>query len=296
MSHLQISRQQQRTVDCRKSLDKIVRFLASHRGPQSINTIRLQTRIDLKAAANTNVLQSLKQNKKVLFTGNTISYQPNIKDVNNKDDLKRYIEERPEGVQRNKLEDAFITAGSEISKWVESGRVVQFMNNDTKNHMLFWYPGRLRKHPIEMEKEKEQRLKAMGDGGQSAENEERKRALSGGGDAEEVHDGHCDERLFPLIGDSIIGTWNDVRIPNTKEELERQLSEVNLLSAAFSKKRKRQKVVTSTGNQRKKRKMNLKNLNLTNTHMLHDEETKTMLTAARVRREAGTEREIKVQK
>merc|ERR1712048_246646 len=94
----------------------------------------------------------------------------------------------------------------------------------------------------------------------------------GGGMNEEIRDGLCVEELFPLIGDSIIVTWNDVRIPSSKEELQRQLSEANLLNAAFTKKRKRHKAATATGNQRKKRKMNLRNMNLTNTHMLHDEE------------------------
>jgi len=237
----------------------------------------------------------------VLFCRSSLEYQPTIPGINNKDDLRRYIEERPEGVPRKDLEDAYVNgkeAGSsqQIALWVESGRVVEFMNNDSKIHMLYWYPGRLRKHPIEMEKEKEMRLKQNGQNaqnGQNGQNAQSEFKENREGVDEEIRDGLCVEELFPLIGDSIINTWNDIRIPTSKKELEHQLREANLLSAGFVGKRKRQKAVSAAGNQRKKRKRTLRNMNLTNTHMLQDEETRNQLTAANKKR-FGTEREIKV--
>merc|ERR1712083_1152161 len=122
---------------------------------------------------------------------------------------------------------------------------------------------------------------------------DRKKDLTGVGDAEEIRDGFCAEDLFPLIGDSIIGTWNDVRIPPTKELLETELNSVGLLSAGFSKKRKRAKV-TVIEKKRKKRKTNMQNM--TNVHMVEDEEQRKKIEEANRQRKLRTgteEKELK---
>merc|ERR1719382_214703 len=98
----------------------------------------------------------------------------------------------------------------DLAAWNQSGRTIHFMNNDTKKHIVLWYYGRLRKHPIETEKEKEFKQKQNEKNGISKDEESEKINLE---TPEEIIDGDCETSLFPLIGDSIIATWNDIKMP-----------------------------------------------------------------------------------
>eukprot|EP01083_Nonionella_stella_P132807 403817_1 len=154
-----ISARTQNVTNTRSKVSQIINFLRGDRGPHSIHNIRARTRIDLQKAENVAIKLSLQSNPKVLVSGTTFEYQPTISGINNKDELRLYIQKKPQGVSEEDLSDAYVTAKSDIAKWVQTGRVVLFMNNDTKKHMLFWFFGRLRKHPIQLEKEKEKNKK-----------------------------------------------------------------------------------------------------------------------------------------
>jgi len=268
MSHHQITRKTQSITESRGKVSKIIKFLAANRGPHSIHNIRRRTNIDLQKSENLNVKLSLQQNKKVYVSGSTLEYQPTIPGIDSKDKLKEYIQRKPAGVILEDLEDAYCRAKLDLAAWNQSGRTIHFMNNDTKKHIVLWYYGRLRKHPIETEKEKEMK--------QKKEEEEDQKNKINMETPEEIFDGNVDKEMFPLIGDSIIATWNDIakELPATTQELQRQLEEVGLLSSVFSKKPMRRKAVNLGGNKRKKRRLNMSRLNLTNIHMLQNEDVK----------------------
>ena len=75
MSQYNITAKTQSVTNARTKVNQIIRYLKDNRGPHSFNKIRMKTRIDLKAPENLTVLQSLKQNKKVLPSGSTFEYQ-----------------------------------------------------------------------------------------------------------------------------------------------------------------------------------------------------------------------------
>ena len=277
-----ITAKTQNVTDARTKVMKIIKFLRDHRGPHSIHHIRNKTKIDLQKAENVNVKQSLKQNEKVLARGTTFEYQPTIPGIHNKSMLQLYIQQRPQGVSLEKLEDSYVKAKEHLAKFLADGRVIQFMNSDTKRHMLYWYFGRLRKQPILTERDRERQRKKEGLSEEEADKQEAARLKVA--EPEETRDGLVNRDMFPLISDSIIATWNDIKIPPTKAELQRQLEEVSLISSAFSKKRVRAKAAGPKGHQRKKRKMNLSNMNLTNTHLLMDEEQGKKLEADRAKK------------
>ena len=177
-----------------------------------------------------------------------------------------------------------------------TGRTVQFQNTDTKDIHVFWYFGRLRKHPIQTEKEKEREraIKRKNNPNYNEEEEEKeeKEKKLDMSLPEEIKDNLCDHDKFPLIGDSIIATWNDIKISPSKEELERQLKEVNLISGQFTKKRMRQKAASTAGRPKKRRRMSMSRMNLTNTHMLQDEDLKIKMQAQNEKLNGGNEREL----
>eukprot|EP01083_Nonionella_stella_P014608 41018_1 len=282
-----ITRKTQNVTESRHKVSVIVKFLKLHRGPHSTHNIRAKTGIDLQKSEYLNVKLALQHNTKVLVSGTTFEYQPTVSGIRNKDELRLYIQKHPQGVSKEDVDDAYVSAKLDISKWIASGRIVHFMNKDTKIQMLHWYYGRLRKHPIQLEKEKEKEEEETNNNSNTNGTKDMNMDQP-----EEIHDGDVDKELFPLIGDSIIATWNDVKIPPTKEELQRQLEDVKLISGAFSKKRVRQKAAPVMGNRRKRRKMNFNKMNLTNTHMLQDEDLKKSLTAQNNKTKAQNDREL----
>eukprot|EP00484_Ammonia_sp_Unknown_P028463 CAMPEP_0197034470 /NCGR_PEP_ID=MMETSP1384-20130603/12584_1 /TAXON_ID=29189 /ORGANISM="Ammonia sp." /LENGTH=302 /DNA_ID=CAMNT_0042464409 /DNA_START=47 /DNA_END=955 /DNA_ORIENTATION=+ len=289
-----ISRETQKKTDTRTKVSRIINFLKQHRGPHSIHSIRSKVHIDLQAADNLAVKNALQMNKKVKAIGSTFEYKPCIPGINNKNDLRQHLQNHPEGVAAKQLEDAYVSAKIDLSTWVSTGRIVDFMNQDSKEHIYFWYFGRLRKHPLELEKEnakksgKNAMYKDLSDN-KNGTDEEKKITMDM---PEEEDDGCVDKETFPLIGDSIVATWNDIKIPATKDELKRQLQEVNLISGAFTKKRTRKKNPMAMGTQRKKRKMSMSRMNLTNTHMLQNEKLKQSMMAQNEKQNGGKEKEL----
>merc|ERR1712228_430050 len=143
---------------------------------------------------------------------------------------------KPQGVVLEDLEDSYCKAKMDLAAWNQSGRTIHFMNNDTKKHIVLWYYGRLRKHPIQTEKEKEAKMKL-----------DEKNGINQSDEAKDKINMETPEEII----DS-----------ETKS----------------SKKPMRRKAANLGGNKRKKRRLNMSRMNLTNIHMLQNEEVKTKLT------------------
>eukprot|EP00486_Rosalina_sp_Unknown_P013549 CAMPEP_0201580472 /NCGR_PEP_ID=MMETSP0190_2-20130828/47046_1 /ASSEMBLY_ACC=CAM_ASM_000263 /TAXON_ID=37353 /ORGANISM="Rosalina sp." /LENGTH=301 /DNA_ID=CAMNT_0048016571 /DNA_START=25 /DNA_END=930 /DNA_ORIENTATION=- len=289
-----ITKRTQDVTNTRNRVHKIILFLKNFRGPHSIHNIRAKTRVDLQKAENLAVKTALQSNEKVTVMGTTFQYRPCISGINNRAQLQSYIQQRSQGVKLKELEDAYGTAKIDLARWQATGRTVQFTNSDTKQIIVFWYFGRLRKHPIQTEKEKEieRKLKKKNDPNYDEEEEEKEEKKIDMSLPDEIKDNLCNHKTFPLIGDSIISTWNDIKISGSKEELERQLKEVNLISGQFTKKRLRQKAASTTGRQKKRRRISMSRMTLTNTHMLQDQELGKEMQARNDKLNGGNEREL----
>lgn len=193
------------------------------------------------------------------------------------------------------MEDAYGSAKVDLAKWCATGRTIQFQNTDTKDIMVFWYFGRLRKHPIQTEKEKEREraIKRKNDPNYNEDEEEKNKKIDMK-EPDEIKDNlwKSVSQTFPLIGDSIIATWNDIKISGSKDELEKQLQEVNLISGQFTKKRRRTKTISTGGRPKKRRRISMSRMNLTNTHMLQDEDLKVKMQAQNEKLNGGNDREL----
>merc|ERR1712129_4669 len=201
------------------------------------------------------------------------------------------IQGKPAGVLLDDLKDAYVGANVDLAAWHKNGRTVQFTNNDTKKQIVLWYYGRLRRHPLQTEKDKEIEAKQNEKNGIVDQNKVNMADTT----VEEIRDGNVDTTKFPLIGDTIIATWNDIakQLPTTKQALQRQLEEFGLLSNKFSKKPMRRKAANLRGNKRKKRRLNMSRMNLTNLHMLENEDVKLKMTKqSNAQRKDKSDREL----
>mmetsp|Transcript_56480 Transcript_56480/g.94028 ORF Transcript_56480/g.94028 Transcript_56480/m.94028 type:complete len:298 (+) Transcript_56480:16-909(+) len=286
-----ISRETQKNTEIRKRQDRIIKFLAANRGPHSIHNIRSRLRIDLQSPENLAVKDALQMNEKVNAMGNTFEYKPRTPNIDDKRDLQQYLQNKPEGVDFEELRDAYVCAERDLSEWRKSGRIIAFMNQDTKKHILFWYFGRLRVHAMDTAAAAAAAASKDNKSQNSKEDAPEKEKRITMDVPEEIDDGTVEKEVFPLIGDSIISTWNDIRPPPTKEDLQHELEKVNLISGGFTKKRTRKKNAAA-GKQKKRRKVTMSRLNLTNTHMLQNASLKKTMIAQNEKLSGGKEREL----
>ncbi|ETO36083.1 hypothetical protein RFI_00977 [Reticulomyxa filosa] len=241
----------------REDVAKIVRFLEEHRGANTVNNIRNQTKIDI--SGNVALQKSLQKNDKIIVHNNTYQYkvkektlnkkrqvlskkkekkintnktmkQPYVDNVHNKNDLCLYLSSNPQGVEENFIKDAYWGCEKDIADLIAQKRVIPFSN------VLFWYPG----------------------------------ILNSSDDPKD---------FFPIIDENIKKLWRDIKLPESKTELEKRLIDNQLLNdnnSGMNRKRKVKSSLLSSNPQKRRRLTNWTKYkkNITNQHLMVENKQK----------------------
>mmetsp|Transcript_102241 Transcript_102241/g.125061 ORF Transcript_102241/g.125061 Transcript_102241/m.125061 type:complete len:282 (+) Transcript_102241:82-927(+) len=250
--------------ELRQDVSRVVDYLRHNRGAQSSTTIKNILNIDINDKID--ILNSLKKNDRVLVYGNTFTYQPKIKNINNKTDLCRYLECHPKGTKEDDIKDAYVNCYLDIKSMQDIKRIITLTNNETKTNVLYWFPGLLEVKSDEKNdeiKEFKKNSKFF-----DHENELRIKKL--------IEIENKNNKEFPVIDPRMRATWNDILMNMSKPSLETELKNKNLLIDNLLKTRKRK--INNNNQKRKKRpKFNPKTSKITNKHLIEDETTKQEL-------------------